>query len=288
MVTGKDIRENLTLLDPHNDFKEAKNCHLSMLVQKDAFAYAQYHIPSRTYFGIGEFQTGMWDMQRGLEIVGLLENIEALNQPYHSVSLAVSGPVVTLIPKPVFDSTKLEEYTESHAQINPMYSLRHYSIDSHHSEAVYAIPPRIEEAFQQHFSGISIMPIQAPYIDYWTRQISPRIGQHIVLRFGIDFMQLYAWRGTDLILANTFKITAPEDAVYYLLFTMEQLEFDTNLAPVVIQGGLEEDSPIFELIFKYVRNIYMGERPQHENYSFALDNLPNSEYFGLFAQYYCV
>ena len=288
MVTGKDIRENLQLLDPHNDFKEASNCHLSLLIQRDSLSYAQYHIPSKTYFGIGEYHAGIWESSRALEIVSTLEKIPALNQVYRSVSLAVSGPVVTFVPKPVFDASKLTEYVEAHAQVSPMYSLRHYPVDSHHSEAIYAIPPRVEEAFEQHFAGLKIMPIQAPFIDYWTRQISPRIGQHIVLRFGVDFMQLYAWKGTELILANTFNITTPEDAVYYLLFTMEQLEFDANLAPVVIQGGLEEDSPIFELIFKYVRNIYMGERPQHENYSFALDDVPSSEHFGLFAQYYCV
>lgn len=288
MVIGKEIIEHLRLEDPANEYKDHRNCHLSILLQQDAMSVAKFHLPTKTHFFLAQYQTSIWSMERKQSIVDCIESVEEFKEDYHSVSLAVGGGQTTLIPDKVFDPAKLADYADMHSQIDGNKQLKHYSVKTHGCQAVFEIPPKVEEAFDSCFRQLKVMPVQVPYIDYWTRQIAPKIGQHIVLRFSPDRMELLAWKGTQLILCNTYSVSTPEDAIYFLLFVMEQLEFDTNLAPVIIQGGLEEDSKTFELIYKYVRNIYMGERPQHENYSFALDNISKSEYFGLFSQHTCV
>ncbi len=288
MVTGNEIRKKLALSDPNNEFNDARQCHLSLVLERNELTAGVYHLPSKTHFALFEFETRLWEVERVRDINAALDEIEFINFDYKSISLAVGGTPVTLIPNELYEEGHLETYHRSHVPILGTDKLVAHPLKTIPARAIFSAPSIAMEAFKKQFPKLKIMPIQAPFIDYWPRQISAQIGQHIVLRFQSNYMELYAWREHELVLTNTYRVSAPEDCVYFLLFTMEQLHFDANLTEVVLQGGLDESSRTFELIFKYVKLVYWGERPQHEKYSFVFDDLQKPEHFGLFAQPECV
>jgi hypothetical protein len=43
--------------------------------------------------------------------------------------------------------------------------------------------------------------------------------------------------------------------MYYVLFTLEQLDLSTEETLVSILGDMEEDSDLFRLMYTYIRNI---------------------------------
>ena len=58
-----------------------------------------------------------------------------------------------------------------------------------------------------------------------------------------------------LILYNRYAFDTKEDVVYYLLFTYEQLGFDTEIVPLKLFGQIEEDDEIFLLCYTYIKDI---------------------------------
>ncbi|SDE79514.1 Protein of unknown function [Pricia antarctica] len=58
-----------------------------------------------------------------------------------------------------------------------------------------------------------------------------------------------------LLLYNNFSFVTKEDFLYYLLFTLEQLQLDTASVTVKLFGDIDEDDDIYELCYQYIRNV---------------------------------
>ncbi|MBT8289287.1 MAG: DUF3822 family protein, partial [Muriicola sp.] len=69
-------------------------------------------------------------------------------------------------------------------------------------------------------------------------------------------------------LFNNFTYKTPEDFLYYLMFSLEQLEFDTNEIKLRLFGAIEEGDAVFELCQEYIQNfsIYIPDIPDGLSY----------------------
>src|SRR5690606_38845691 len=68
-------------------------------------------------------------------------------------------------------------------------------------------------------------------------------------------MDITVIQGKKLLLYNNYTITAKEDFIYYLLFTMEQLKLDTETTKLKFFGDMEEGDELYQLSHKYIRDI---------------------------------
>lgn len=72
-----------------------------------------------------------------------------------------------------------------------------------------------------------------------------------------------------LILANSFEFETKEDFIYYLLFTLEQLELSPLEVSLILLGDLSKDSDEYAMLYTYVKDIsFLG--PFH-SYTFTKD-----------------
>ncbi|MEO8933628.1 MAG: DUF3822 family protein, partial [Xanthomarina sp.] len=77
-----------------------------------------------------------------------------------------------------------------------------------------------------------------------------------------------------LKLFNTFEYSSKEDFIYYILFTMEQLQLNPEKTDVVLLGDIEKESNLYAILFKYIRHISFGKRTDIYKYH----NKPKSDY----------
>lgn len=62
-----------------------------------------------------------------------------------------------------------------------------------------------------------------------------------------------------LLLYNSFEYSTPEDFLYYLLFTMEQLNLNPETAKILLLGTITEADPRFTIAYTYIRNVAIYE-----------------------------
>lgn len=58
-----------------------------------------------------------------------------------------------------------------------------------------------------------------------------------------------------LLLYNSFEYSSPEDFLYYLLFTMEQLMLNPETVKVWLLGRINQENPLYALAYTYIRNV---------------------------------
>lgn len=93
--------------------------------------------------------------------------------------------------------------------------------------------------------------------------------------------EIIVLQNQHVLLYNSFDYKTPEDLLYYVLFTAEQLQLNPEQFPLEFLGNISTEYPVFQLVYAYVRNVNlfdMSHCKTNNNYSNAL----NSEHFILF------
>ena len=75
---------------------------------------------------------------------------------------------------------------------------------------------------------------------------------------------------------NSFEYNSKEDFIYYILFTAEQLQLNPEDFPVILMGAIDETDEIYQIVFKYVRNVSLLPKD-----AMLYSNGPNSNHFTL-------
>jgi hypothetical protein len=61
-------------------------------------------------------------------------------------------------------------------------------------------------------------------------------------------------KNQELLLFNSFQYATPEDFIYFLIFTCEQLQLNPETISVQLMGNCTEGDKLFKMAYKYIRN----------------------------------
>ena len=62
-------------------------------------------------------------------------------------------------------------------------------------------------------------------------------------------------KDSKILFYNNFEYQTKEDFIYYILFTLEQLELSTDKTKVSLLGDINKQSELYKILYTYVRNI---------------------------------
>ena len=86
---------------------------------------------------------------------------------------------------------------------------------------------------------------------------------------------------------DSFNFETKEDILYFTLFAFEQLKLDINTVNILLFGDIIKEDDNFKILYEYIRNIELGERPNQLKFPDEFNILENQKYFGLFSQILC-
>jgi hypothetical protein len=90
-----------------------------------------------------------------------------------------------------------------------------------------------------------------------------------------------AFDGGQLIYCNAFHFMTPEDIAYYLIFVFEQLNLNPEEVGLTLLGNIDRYSPVYDLLFRYIRNIEFAGRNESFGYSYLFNEIPDHFYYSL-------
>ena len=85
-----------------------------------------------------------------------------------------------------------------------------------------------------------------------------------------NHFEIVVVQNQHLLLYNTFEYKTPEDLIYYLLFTAEQLNLNPEVFKLEFLGNIAEEDAYFKIAYKYIRNVSLLDvKDLQENNSLA-------------------
>ena len=112
------------------------------------------------------------------------------------------------------------------------------------------------------------------------------IRDTILLSVNDSHVELVVKKDQQLIMANQFAVKTEQDVLYYLLFLIEQYQFDTKTVSVAIIGNIGVDSELYSILKKYIRNIRLASGHKNLNYG-SITGMPQHFNFTLLNRLFC-
>ena len=192
-----------------------------------------------------------------------------------------------LVPLGLFDEKQLSTYLNFNSQAHQDEQLIHHFdvLESQQTVIVYGVPSSLNRMLELQLSNYEWSHFAFPLIE----SILLNSAQEATLYLHIQYnrFDIVYVENKKLKFFNSFNYQTVEDLIYFLLYVMEQLNLDRESISVELIGEFDKQSAIYEMLFKYIRKVSIGIRPQAVNYSQVLSSVPQQHYYTLFNQYLC-
>lgn len=182
-----------------------------------------------------------------------------LNSSYDEVVVIHANNLATFVPSALFD----EEYLGSYLQFNTkVFETDFYAFDQlekHEINTVYIPYVNMNNYFIDRFGAFDYKHAYTILIEKLLAISKNNEERKMYVHVSDTQFEIVVIHNQKLELINSFEYHTPEDFIYYILFTAEQLQLNPEYFKLELLGMVNEESPLFQMAYKYVRNTVLME-----------------------------
>lgn len=150
----------------------------------------------------------------------------------------------------------------------------------------YTITEELLPYLERTFKNATIRHAGVITIDLLMNNSSVK-NADLLLNFNNGIFEIAAKKQNKLIYYNVFHYEINEDVLYYLLFMMEQCEFNPLTCKLVIAGQMDTEGELVKAIKKYIKHVSFAVNDKTFGSGFADLKLPDHYFFSLTNQHLC-
>jgi len=178
---------------------------------------------------------------------------KSLQYDFETVTVIHQNNLNTLVPNEYFKKDALKSYLKYSIKTIASDLITFDELDFMNSKNVYVPYVNINNFLFQNFGEFEYKHYSSVLLEKLFSIATNDICCYIhVSKSTFDIVII---KNSNLQFFNIFEYKTKEDFMYYVLFTLEQLELSTEETLVSVLGDIEEDSDLFRLMYTYIRNI---------------------------------
>lgn len=179
---------------------------------------------------------------------------EFLQNPMMEVVLLFSNDLYSIVPEEYFIEEEASNYLKFNTKILKTDIVAHDLMEATNMVNVYIPYTNITNYFFDKYGEFEYKHSISVFAEAMLSLEKSMLAK-VYLNNYKDYYDLVIVRNGKLLLSNTFKYDSAEDFIYYLLFTLEQLKLDPSEIDLILTGEISEESPFYQIVFTYIRNV---------------------------------
>ncbi|NHM07479.1 DUF3822 family protein [Flavobacterium sp. CYK-4] len=194
-----------------------------------------------------------------LESTGSLEN--ALNnnavfqERYDQVVVLHQNNLSTFVPAPLFNEQYIGSYLQYNTKVFETDAFAYDALQTYSMNTVYVPQTNVNETFEKHFKSISFKHIHTILVSRLLDLSKNVDDKRMFVHLAKTHFEIVIVQNQHLLLFNSFDYKTPEDLIYYILFTAEQLNMNPESFRLEFLGDISESDAFYQIVYKYVRNV---------------------------------
>lgn len=256
--------------------KDTDQYQLSILYGMDSFAYIIQDAKEQVV-ALKEYY---WP--DGKQKVAFLEEDEKLHFNYRQIKVAFSKGVFCMVPQRLFQEEEKATYLGHLSKIRRSGNILSDNISQHQAELVYEVEETAMREMDRYFNRAPKKNLHTILLEAMRSHAATQHSYHVAVHVFQKQMLVYAFDRTNLMLLNAFQYSSAQDFLYYILLVYEQMGFKTADVPLYMAGRILEDSDIYRLLVRYIRNLTFLS-PGRVKRGPQLERHPPYFFFDLFA-----
>ena len=262
----------------------SKKYKLSIQLSLDGFSFCIFNSERNKYLAIESY-----NFQRTGSYINLCKYIDELflqlswlKKSFQSVNIIFENNKSTLVPFPLFDESEKDIYLNFNHTITNDEQIVYDKLNTLEAYNIFSLPICLNNKLKDIFPDCKISHFSSTLIESILIKYK---NQPVIKRAFINVRNLYLdiiiTEGKRQIFYNSFKYRTEEDFIYFLIFVLEQLQLNPEDIDLILIGQIEKKSALFEMIYKYVRNIRFEDRNNIFQYSYIFNDIPSHFYYNL-------
>ena len=260
----------------NNSSNKLNNLELSIQLSLSGLSFCILNKDSNTIIEVKElrFEKRLNPFEVLDELKVLFENESTLNNSFTNVTIVHNNDLSALVPEALFNKNHVADYLKFNSKILKSDFIAYDSILENSSVNVYVPYININNYIYDKFGTFIFKHISSVLIESILRIEKASTTPKVYIHVSLNHFEIIIIKEGKLELYNTFVYNSKEDFIYYILFTAEQLNLNPETLNLVFIGDITEDDEIYNIAYKYIRNISFGNR----NDDFKYIDKPKSNY----------
>ncbi|KAF0131313.1 MAG: hypothetical protein FD155_977 [Bacteroidetes bacterium] len=273
-------------------FKEdhTRNYHLTIRLSPDGFSFVVFSLDKNRYLGLEAFNIKQLD--NAVKMAAALDEISMIRQwityPFHSVLVIIDHAQNTIVPNPLYEEKEKGVYLAFNQPFQDNCRIQSDAMKAADAHNIFYLSNPLMEKIKDIWANSRVVHIQSVLIEsLLIAQRNKATEQTAFVHVRNDSFDLVVLKNEKLSFVNNFRFNTPEDFVYFLLFSMDQLRLNPETVLVVLSGMIEKGSANYDILYQYIRNLSFAERNTSFEYSYMLEELPVHQHFVLYNALQC-
>lgn len=278
-------------IDKSYDDKSLAKYNLSLKIGDDFFIADASKQKSLNHLAIAEKGFAN-ELKEGFQIEqfvnALKESPVKISKKYSQVNISVANTHFSIIPKPLFDKAKINEYLNLNTTLKKDFDVRFKTLEKEGIVVCYGIPSELNSWIKKIFPQAKVTHDMAVAIESVLRDFHSLSDDRLILNIHRGYFDFLFLKKGKLAFANSFLYGEKEDLLYYVLFTCEQLGIDPLETETFLLGEIKKGSEKHQLLFQYIKHLYFGSKNRNIKVANGLNELPHHYFYSVFNQGLCV
>ena len=275
MVIGENNNKTI-LADSSFDSNQISNLHLSIELSYSSLSYC--------IIDTQKYRCLLLSSQK-LETDNLLEifsNDDYLSQNFKSKSISFVNFANTLVPFELYEKEDKENLFALNHELNDEVLLE----DNLREEIInlHAVPKLFFQTIKNILPEATLRSQSSILINNFTN-LNLKV-ETMFLYLKDSFVNIVVTKGKNLLFQNKFNYVTKEDLLFYVLFSIQELNFSNEDINTIVYGNVTENE--FNILYDYIRNIKYGNKLKDISCSNEFNSIENHCYSILYRQFLCV
>ena len=200
--------------------------------------------------------------------VEVFNNNKELTNKYDEIVVIHSNNLSTFVPTALFDEDYLGSYLQYNTKVFETDFFAFDTLESYEMNNVYIPYVNMNNFFIDHFGSFNYQHSSTILVSKVLELSKNNFEKQLFVHVSETHFEIVVTQNQKLLLYNSFEYKTPEDFIYYILFTAEQLQLNPENFDLKLVGQIDENDDLFQICYKYIRNIsFVTIENQGNNFS---------------------
>lgn len=211
----------------------------------------------------------------------VFRDYEELKESYDEIQIIHSNNLSTFVPTALFDEHFLGSYLQYNTKVFETDFFTFDEITNYQMNLVYIPYVNINNFLIDHLGSFDYKHANSVLVTKLLDASKNNDDKKMMVHFNPNHFEIIVIQNQKLLLFNSFEYKTPQDFIYYLLFTAEQLNMNPESFKLELLGSISEEDDFYKMAFKYIRNIsFFDVTDLQKNNSFS--TAQNQKHYILF------
>jgi hypothetical protein len=276
----------LELFDETLDINSTENYELSVQVSPDGFSFCLLDTIRNKFVLLRSFEPDENKYFNADKINELLSKDDFLSRRYKKVCILMPSGKFTLVPAPLFDPGKKDEYFTFNHNMEEGNMIIANKIDDPDAYIIFSVSKQLNNIMNSYFPGIHPHHHIVPLLNLISHARKSVTGNYIHIHVEREFFNLIIFNQNLLKFCNSFNYRNINDILYFVLKVFKSMDIKQE-ETIHFSGQTEKYDDLSSNISLYVRNIKFAEPSGNFTFSYVFNETELHRFLNLFSIINC-